>query len=113
MRTRRVVANAAPFEARRWRRSREAIPRSKAESPPALRRWYPSAWRAKLRRMAALLSLARQDAADDVRPLVSRYRLSRVVRVTAAGSGRVVCTHCEVADRTLTRMRGLLGRRSL
>jgi uncharacterized membrane protein (UPF0127 family) len=39
-------------------------------------------------------------------------RLPRVVRVVAA-NGSVVCTHCEVAERTIARMRGLLGRDGL
>jgi len=45
------------------------------------------------------------------RPARSR-RLPRTVRVVA-DNGTVVCTHCEVADRTLSRMRGLLGRSGL
>jgi len=36
-------------------------------------------------------------------------RLTRVV----AADGRVVCHRCEVADRPLPRLRGLLGRRGL
>jgi uncharacterized membrane protein (UPF0127 family) len=39
-------------------------------------------------------------------------RLPRVVRVVAA-NGNVVCSRCEVAERTIARMRGLLGRDGL
>jgi uncharacterized protein len=35
------------------------------------------------------------------------------VRVVAAESGAVVCTHCEVEEGVFGRMRGLLGRRGL
>jgi uncharacterized membrane protein (UPF0127 family) len=45
------------------------------------------------------------------RPARSR-RMPRTVRVVA-DNGTVVCTHCEVADRTIARMRGLLGRSGL
>ncbi len=38
--------------------------------------------------------------------------LPRTVRVVA-GNGSVVCRHCEVAERTIARMRGLLGRDGL
>jgi uncharacterized protein len=37
---------------------------------------------------------------------------ARHVRVLTEG-GVVVCDRCEIADRTLTRMRGLLGRKGL
>jgi uncharacterized protein len=42
----------------------------------------------------------------------AKGRLPPLVRVAAA-DGTVVCTRCEVADRALKRMRGLLGRRGL
>ena len=41
-----------------------------------------------------------------------RSQRQSVVRVVAT-NGALVCTHCEVADRALARMRGLLGRRGL
>jgi len=41
-----------------------------------------------------------------------RRRLRPVVRI-AADHGADVCAHCEVADSTFARMRGLLGRRGL
>jgi len=41
-----------------------------------------------------------------------RRRFPPVVRI-AADHGAGVCEHCEVADSTLARMRGLLGRRGL
>ena len=37
----------------------------------------------------------------------------RVVREDGAGHHRVVCERCEAADTFLTRLRGLLGRRTL
>src|SRR5438876_4913974 len=46
-------------------------------------------------------------------PRVRSRRLPRTVRVVVADNGTVVCKHCEVADRTLARMRGLLGRSGL
>jgi uncharacterized membrane protein (UPF0127 family) len=57
------------------------------------------------------------DAADgsnhDVtRRRSRRQRQARHVRIVAA-NGTVVCTRCEVADKPLARMRGLLGRRGL
>jgi uncharacterized membrane protein (UPF0127 family) len=53
--------------------------------------------------MVALHSLPEND---------SKQRLSALVRITAA-DGTLVCDRCEVADRALKRMRGLLGRRGL
>ena len=53
--------------------------------------------------MVALLSLP-QDA--------PKRKASGFVRISAA-DGTVVCSRCEVADRALKRMRGLLGRRGL
>jgi uncharacterized membrane protein (UPF0127 family) len=42
----------------------------------------------------------------------AKRRLPPLVHIAAA-DGTVVCAHCEVADRALKRMRGLLGRRGL
>jgi uncharacterized protein len=53
--------------------------------------------------MVALLSLPQSEP---------RRKPSGLVRVSAA-DGTVVCSRCEVADRALKRMRGLLGRRGL
>jgi uncharacterized membrane protein (UPF0127 family) len=53
--------------------------------------------------MVALLSLPQNEP---------KRRLSGLVRIAAA-DGTVVCTRCEVADRALKRMRGLLGRRGI
>ena len=50
--------------------------------------------------MVALVSLRRNDTEE-------------VMRVTVAGRGDVLCAHCEVAESTLARMRGLLGRKGL
>jgi uncharacterized membrane protein (UPF0127 family) len=60
--------------------------------------------------MAALLSLSKQDVTETGR--VHSRRSMRVVRVTRA-DGAVVATHCEVAESTYARMRGLLGLKSL
>jgi uncharacterized protein len=62
--------------------------------------------------MAALLSLAKADITETGRK-PARGQLARLVRVTAAESGTVVATHCEVAESTFSRMRGLLGRKGL
>jgi uncharacterized membrane protein (UPF0127 family) len=51
-----------------------------------------------------------EAVADSV--TIRRKRLGPLVRVTAPG-GRVVCTRCEVAERTFARMKGLLGRTGL
>ena len=51
------------------------------------------------------------EAMADARP-TRRKRLGPLVQVTAPG-GRVVCTRCEVAERPLARMKGLLGRTGL
>jgi uncharacterized membrane protein (UPF0127 family) len=64
----------------------------------------------RVRYMAALFSLSEHDdlgAGQRARP-----RKTKLVRVTAADD-RVVCTHCEVAESTLARMRGLMGRERL
>jgi uncharacterized protein len=55
------------------------------------------------------------DEGTDSAVAVPRSRsrgLPRTVRVVA-GNGTVVCTRCEVAERTIARMRGLLGRDGL
>jgi uncharacterized membrane protein (UPF0127 family) len=64
--------------------------------------------------MAALASM---DDLDDGTPHAapSRRRAARLpslVRVVTA-AGTEVCTHCEVAESALARMRGLMGRASL
>jgi uncharacterized protein len=51
-----------------------------------------------------------QAMADPV--TIRRKKLPPLVRVKAQG-GRVVCTRCEVAERALARMKGLLGRTGL
>jgi uncharacterized membrane protein (UPF0127 family) len=51
-----------------------------------------------------------EAVADSV--TIRRKKLGPLVRVTAPG-GRVVCTRCEVAERTFARMKGLLGRTGL
>jgi uncharacterized protein len=61
--------------------------------------------------MAALASF--ESAADNAGGSVPHQgRLPEVARITAPGRG-VVCSHCIVADRTVARMRGLLGRSGL
>jgi uncharacterized membrane protein (UPF0127 family) len=66
--------------------------------------------------MVALLATDLNEGADsavhEAGPTVRSRRLPRTVRVVA-DNGAVVCTHCEVADRTISRMRGLLGRSGL
>jgi uncharacterized membrane protein (UPF0127 family) len=66
--------------------------------------------------MVAFLATDLNEGADKSvheagRPAKSR-RLLRTMRVVA-DNGTVVCPHCEVADKTLARMRGLLGRSGL
>jgi uncharacterized membrane protein (UPF0127 family) len=61
--------------------------------------------------MAALMSL-RDDDTGSGAGKSTRGRLPSIVRiVTAAGAD--VCTHCEVAESALARMRGLMGRERL
>ena len=61
--------------------------------------------------MVALASF--EPAADNAGGSVPHEgRLPEVARITAPGRG-VVCSHCIVADRTVARMRGLLGRSGL
>jgi uncharacterized protein len=64
--------------------------------------------------MVAFLAMDPHDGTD--RAVVTlrrrRRRATRTARVVAAG-GAVVCTRCEVVERMLPRMRGLLGRSGL
>jgi uncharacterized membrane protein (UPF0127 family) len=66
--------------------------------------------------MVAFLATDLNEGADravrEAGPRVRSRRRLRTVRIVA-GDGTVVCAHCEVADRTLARMRGLLGRSGL
>src|SRR5439155_24544574 len=64
--------------------------------------------------MVAFLVTDPEDGTDSAvsAPRARSRRQGRIVRIVAAGDA-VVCTHCEVADRALARMRGLLGRRGL
>jgi uncharacterized membrane protein (UPF0127 family) len=57
--------------------------------------------------VVALASLTGEDVDGEARGGESR------VRVVAAESGEVVCTHCEIEEGMFGRMRGLLGRRGL
>jgi uncharacterized membrane protein (UPF0127 family) len=59
--------------------------------------------------MVAFLATDLDDGAD--RPAAAR-RSARTVRIVA-GDGIEVCARCEVAERTISRMRGLLGRDGL
>jgi uncharacterized membrane protein (UPF0127 family) len=59
--------------------------------------------------MAALMSL-RDD--DDNQRTHRPRRLPSIVRIVDS-AGNEVCTHCEVAERAVARMRGLLGRDGL
>jgi uncharacterized protein len=52
------------------------------------------------------------NAMHEAGPRMRSRRLPRTVRVVA-DNGTVVCTHCEVAERAISRMRGLLGRSGL
>jgi uncharacterized protein len=64
--------------------------------------------------MVAFLAMDPHDGTD--RAVVTlrrrRRRATRTARVVATG-GAVVCTRCEVVERMLPRMRGLLGRSGL
>jgi uncharacterized membrane protein (UPF0127 family) len=64
--------------------------------------------------MVALLAMNPNDRTDIVSPAPRSRprRLLPTVRVIA-GDGIVVCTRCEVAERMIPRMRGLLGRDGL
>jgi uncharacterized membrane protein (UPF0127 family) len=63
--------------------------------------------------MVAFLATDRDDGTD--RPVVARPRLRRLLRTVrvVADDGAVVCARCEVAERMIPRMRGLLGRDGL
>jgi uncharacterized protein len=52
------------------------------------------------------------EGTDRARATGQRRRLAPMVRVVDA-AGNEVCTHCEVAESTLARMRGLMGRERL
>jgi len=60
--------------------------------------------------MAALFSLVDDDEVGTGRR--TRSRKVNAVRITV-GDDRVVCDRCELAESTLARMRGLLGRDGL
>jgi uncharacterized membrane protein (UPF0127 family) len=62
--------------------------------------------------MAALMSLTDEEPGDTRAPRRLPRRLPSIVRVVDA-AGNEVCTHCEVAESTLARMRGLMGRERL
>jgi uncharacterized membrane protein (UPF0127 family) len=66
--------------------------------------------------MVAFLATDLGEGADrtvhEAGPRVRSRRLPRTARVVT-DDGTVVCTHCEVANRTFSRMRGLLGRSGL
>ena len=64
--------------------------------------------------MVAFVATDPEDGTDNTVavPRPRSRRLPRIVRIVA-GNGSVVCTHCEVAERTIARMRGLLGRDGL
>ena len=63
--------------------------------------------------MVAFLATDPDDGtAEAAAPRARSRRLPRTVRVVA-GEGTVVCARCEVAERMIPRMRGLLGRDGL
>ena len=63
--------------------------------------------------MVAFLATGPDDGADRaVTTLPRSRRRLRTVRIVA-GDGAVVCARCEVAERMIPRMRGLLGRDGL
>ena len=62
--------------------------------------------------LATDLNETAHKAVREAGPRVRSRRLQRTARVVA-GNGTVVCKNCEIADRTLGRMRGLLGRSGL
>ena len=64
--------------------------------------------------MVAFLAMNPDDGTDRAvaEPRPRSRRLPRTVRVVA-GDGTVVCARCEVAERMIPRMRGLLGRDGL
>jgi uncharacterized protein len=79
---------------------------------PPLRRMCTSGRPQRLAQMAALMSL-RQDSAGETRPVRGRPpKLTHFVRIVTE-TGDELCTHCEVAESTIARMRGLMGRERL
>jgi uncharacterized membrane protein (UPF0127 family) len=62
--------------------------------------------------MVAFLATGPNDGTDRPAAAARSRRLPRTVRVVA-GDGIEVCARCEVAERTIARMRGLLGRDGL
>jgi uncharacterized membrane protein (UPF0127 family) len=62
--------------------------------------------------MAALMSLNDDSSAGATHGRSGRRALARLVRIVDS-AGADVCTHCEVAESTLARMRGLMGRERL
>src|SRR5438128_4774317 len=129
MRTRRAFAIAAAVAPKRRRRSRHAMrqvkPRNRRAPAESGRLCFP------LRRghaspsagaigivpgqagfvMVAFLATDPDDGTAEAAAPRAR-RLPRTVRVVA-GEGTVVCARCEVAERMIPRMRGLLGRDGL
>jgi uncharacterized protein len=59
--------------------------------------------------MAALMSLTDEEPGDTRAPRRLPRRLPSIVRIVDA-AGNEVCMHCEVAESTVARMRGLMGR---
>jgi uncharacterized membrane protein (UPF0127 family) len=64
--------------------------------------------------MVAFLASDPDDGIDRAAavPRPRSRRLPQTVRIVT-GDGTLVCAHCEVAERTIARMRGLLGRDGL
>jgi uncharacterized membrane protein (UPF0127 family) len=64
--------------------------------------------------MVAVVAMGQDDGDDEAvaSPRRGSRRLPRTVRIGTA-DGTVVCTRCEVVERTIPRMRGLLGRDDL
>src|SRR5437763_1149576 len=126
MRTRRAFAMAAAVAPKRRTCSRHAIhpvkPRNRRARTAvraccfSLRRGFASPSTGAVVRtrgdaefdMVAFLATGPDDGTDTAAARRSR-RLPPIVRVVA-GDGIEVCARCEVAERTIPRMRGLLGR---
>ena len=62
--------------------------------------------------MVAFLATDQDDGPAVAKPRSRSRRPPQTVRIVAA-EGRVVCSRCEVVERMLPRMRGLLGRSGL
>jgi uncharacterized protein len=77
---------------------------------PPLRRMCTPGPPPRLRHMAALMSL-RQDSGGEPPPVRRRRppKLTPFVRIVTE-AGNELCTHCEVAESPIARMRGLMGR---